>query len=107
MVRMLSMIGAMVAALVVMSASAGAQTCVTFDCSPYNFRNSESNFQNSPYNFRNSPNNFDNSPYNTNSRNGVYDNDGNRAGYAVRRPDGGVNVFDNSGNRTGYVPGRQ
>jgi hypothetical protein len=75
----------------------------SFQNSPYNFQNSPYNFQNSPYNFQNSPYNFQNSPYNFNSTNGVYDNSGNRMGYAVPRSDGsGVNIFDNNGNRMGY-----
>jgi hypothetical protein len=78
----------------------------SFNSSPYNFQNSPYNFQNSPYNFNNSPNNFNNSPYNMNSRNGIYDSNGNRQGYAVPRSDGGVNFFDNNGNRTGYMPSR-
>ena len=60
-----------------------------FESSPYNFENSPYNFNNSPYNFNNSPYNFNNSPYNMNSTNGIYDNNGNRQGYAVPRPDGG------------------
>ena len=70
---------------------------------PYNRDNSSEN--NSPSNWRNSPNNWNNSPYNMNSRNGLYDGDGNRTGYAVRRSDGGVNFFDNQGRRRGYTPG--
>jgi len=42
-----------------------------------------------------------------NSDRGIYDNEGNRSGYAIPRPDGGVSVFDNNGNRTGYVPSPQ
>src|SRR6516162_499155 len=62
-----------------------------WNSSPYNFQNSPYNFNNSPYNFQNSPYNFQNSPYNWNGNRGIYDNEGNRAGYAVPRPDGGVN----------------
>src|SRR6516162_6920105 len=76
-----------------------------YNSSPYNYQNSPYNYDNSPYNYRNSPYNYQNSPYNMNSRNGMYDEDGERTGYAVRRPDGGVNFFDNDGNRTGYMPG--
>jgi hypothetical protein len=83
-----------------------AAVAQSFNNSPNNFQNSPNNFENSPYNFQNSPHNFQNSPYNMNSNNGVYDNSGNRQGYAVRRPDGGVNFFDNSGNRRGYLPGQ-
>ena len=74
--------------------------------SPYNFNNSPSNFNNSPYNFNNSPYNFNNSPYNSQSNRGIYDNNGNRVGYGVYRPDGGMNFFDNQGNRFGYRPGQ-
>jgi hypothetical protein len=81
-------------------------TAQSSNSSPYTFQNSPYNFQNSPYNFNNSPYNFNNSPYNMNSRNGIYDSDGNRQGYAVRRSDGGLNFFDNQGNRTGYMPAR-
>jgi hypothetical protein len=58
-----------------------------------------------PYNYKNSPYNYKNSPYNLNSSNGIYDEDGERQGYAVRRSDGGVNFFNDEGNRTGYMPG--
>lgn len=75
-----------------------------WNSSPYNFQNSPYNFNNSPYNFNNSPFNFQNSPYNLNSNRGIYDEEGNRSGYAVPRSDGGVNIFDNDGNRAGYVP---
>jgi hypothetical protein len=87
----------------VYATAAGAQD---FNSSPYNFQNSPYNLENSPYNFRNSPYNFQNSPYNMNSTNGIYDDSGNRQGYAVPRPDGGLNFFDNQGNRSGYMPAR-
>ena len=74
--------------------------------SPNNWNNSSDNWNNSPNNWRNSPNNWNNLPYNMNSRNGLYDGNGNRTGYVVRRPDGGANFFDNDGNRRGYMPGR-
>jgi hypothetical protein len=84
----------------VLAASAFAQS---YQNSPYNYQNSEYNYDNSSYNYRNSPYNYENSPYNSNSSNGVYDNDGNRIGYSVRRSDGsGVNIFDDDGNRIGY-----
>jgi hypothetical protein len=35
--------------------------------------------------------NFQNSPMNFGAANGVYDNNGNRMGYGVTRPDGGIN----------------
>ena len=68
------------------------------------WNSSPNNWNNSANNWNNSPNNWNNSPNNMSSRNGIYDGDGNRTGYAVRRPDGGVNFFDNGGNRRGYRP---
>ena len=68
----------------------------------------QTSYQNSPYNMQNSPYNMQNSPYNSSSNRGVYDDQGNRSGYAVPRQDGsGVNIFDNEGNRTGYIPRRR
>jgi hypothetical protein len=84
--------------------SATAASAQSYNSSPYNYQNSPYNYENSPYNYRNSPYNYNNSPYNSNATNGIYDNDGNRLGYAVRRSDGGVNFFDDDGNRTGYLP---
>ena len=44
-----------------------------------------------------------NSAQNYNNKNGIYDRNGNRIGYAVPRADGsGMNFFDNSGRRIGY-----
>ena len=57
-------------------------------------------------NFANSPNNFANSPNNFNATNGIYDQNGNRAGYVVQSPNGVTNYFGNNGNRLGYVPAR-
>jgi len=74
--------------------------------SPYSYENSPLNWNNSALNYRNSPLNWNNSPLNRNS-NSIYNEDGERTGYAVRRPDGGVNFFDEDGNRTGYLPGRR
>ena len=52
-------------------------------------------WQNSPRNWQNSPNNP--------TAGGIYDNQGNRQGYAVQRQDGsGVNLFTNDGKRMGY-----
>ena len=62
---------------------------------------------NSPMNYNNSPMNYNNSPMNFNSNNGVYDNNGNRAGYEVKSPSGVTNYFDNNGNRTGYSPSQK
>ena len=71
--------------------------------SPNNWENSSNNWENSSNNWKNSPNNWENSSSNSSSKNGVYDNQGNRRGYAVPRQSGsGVNYFDNEGNRTGY-----
>jgi hypothetical protein len=83
--------------------SAGPATAQLFEDSPLNFQNSPFNFQNSPFNFQNNPLNFQNGPF---GNNGIYDNNGNRMGYGVYRPDGGMNFFDNQGNRFGYRPGR-
>jgi hypothetical protein len=75
--------------------------------SPYNMENSIYNMENSPNNMRNSPYNMNNSPYNLDSKNGVYDNQGNRAGYKVTEPTGVTNYYDNKGNRTGYTPSQR
>ena len=69
-----------------------------------NWENSPLTYNNSPMNYNNSPMNYKNSPMNYNSNNGVYDNNGNRAGYEVKSPSGVTNYFDNNGNRTGYSP---
>jgi hypothetical protein len=71
--------------------------------SPDNFQNSSQNYQNSSQNWQNSPQNWQNSGSNFNSANGIYDSNGNRAGYAAPRGDGGgINYFNNNGNRDGY-----
>ena len=81
----------------------GVSFAQSWQNSPNNWQNSPNNWQNSPNNWRNSPNNWNNSPNNFNSRNGIYDNDGNRTGYAVPRADGsGVNIFNDDGGRLGY-----
>ena len=59
-------------------------------------------WENSPYNWNNSPSNWQNSPYNWNSKRSIYDSEGNRSGYAVPKPDGGLNIYDNEGNWRGY-----
>jgi hypothetical protein len=70
---------------------------------PNNWQNSSSNWQNTSQDWRNNPQNWENSAQNYNNANGIYDQSGNRIGYAVPRTDGsGVNYFDNSGHRTGY-----
>lgn len=76
-----------------------------YDSSPFNYDNSEYNFENSPYNYKNSPYNHENSRYNQNATNGIYNEDGERIGYGVRREDGGINFYNNDGDRVGYQPG--
>lgn len=73
-----------------------------WDNSPYNFKNSEMNWENSSMNFRNSPMNMENNPININSDRIIRDNSGEATGYAVPKPDGGVNYYDFQGNRQGY-----
>jgi len=81
----------------------GAAFAQSWQNSPNNWQNSHNNWQNSPNNWQNSHNNWQNSPNNFNSQNGIYDNEGNRAGYAVPRADGsGVNIFNDDGDRIGY-----
>lgn len=91
----------MIAALILIPALAFAQS---FEASPYNFDNSRSNFENSPLNYDNSPLNWQNSPHNALSDRGIYDNSGNRTGYAVPTDNGTVNIFSDDGERIGYVP---
>ena len=68
-----------------------------------NWPNSPNNWQNSPNNWQNNPNNWQNNSNNFNSQNGIYDNEGNRLGYAVPRADGsGVNIFKDDGDHLGY-----
>src|SRR6266498_461865 len=98
-------LAAVLAASATLLISANGVSAQGYSSSPYNYQNSLYNYENSPYNYRNSPYNYNNSPYNMNSNNGIYDNDGNRQGYAVPRSDGGANFFDDEGNRTGYLPG--
>jgi hypothetical protein len=70
---------------------------------PNNWQNSSENFQNTSQDWRNNPQNWENSAQNYNNKNGIYDPNGNRIGYAVPRTDGsGVNFFDNSGRRFGF-----
>ena len=75
-----------------------------WNSSPSNFDNSPSNFENSPSNFNNSPSNWENSPSNLNSDRIVRDPDGQAMGYAVPKPDGGVNYFSLDGERKAYTP---
>jgi len=72
--------------------------------SPNNWANLSSNWQNSPNNWRNSPNNWQNSPNRWGNERIIRDQSGRAAGYAVPRPDGGVNYFDLNGNRKAYQP---
>ncbi len=102
--RQLLMIGLSTLALLVSSLSFGGDYG-GYNNSPYNYKNSQYNYENSPYNYKNSPYNYNNSPYNTNSNNGVYNENGERTGYGVRRSDGGINYFNNDGERTGYQSG--
>lgn len=88
------------------SVAAEAQYVQNWNNSPMNYQNSPMNFDNSPMNFKNSPMNFQNSPMNFGATNGVYDNSGNRVGYGVARPDGGMNYFTNDGRRFGYTAGQ-
>jgi hypothetical protein len=92
--------------------SSGSPTSQNWQNSPQNWRNNPNNWQNSsqnwansPQNWQNSPQNWQNSANNFNNANGIYDQSGNRTGYVVPGPNGGVNYFDNNGNRTGYQPG--
>jgi len=95
---------ALVLFLTVFNSIVQAQAIPNWNASPFNFNNSPLNFDNSPLNFNNSPLNFQNSPLNINSTRGVYDNNGNRTGYAVPNPSGTVNYYNNNGSRTGYGP---
>ena len=73
--------------------------------SPDNWENSSQNWQNNSQNWQNSPQNWQNSGDNFNSTNGIYDSNGNRVGYSVPTPNGGINYFNNDGSRRGYQPG--
>jgi hypothetical protein len=73
--------------------------------SPDNWENSSQNWQNNSQNWQNSPQNWQNSSDNFNSTNGIYDRNGNRIGYSVPTPNGGINYFNNDGSRRGYQPG--
>jgi hypothetical protein len=73
--------------------------------SPDNWQNSSQNWQNRSDNWKNNPQNWENSGNNYNNANGIYDSNGNRIGYSVPRPDGGVNYFNSDGSRRAYQPG--
>ena len=73
--------------------------------SPDNWQNSSQNWQNRSDDWKNSPQNWDNSGNNYNNANGIYDSNGNRVGYSVPTPNGGINYFNNDGSRRGYQPG--
>ena len=84
-------------------ATSAAQQRQNWADSADNWQNSTDNWQNSANNWRNSPDNWQNSADNANSDNAIYDNRGNRTGYAVEKSDGtGINLYDDLGNRTGY-----
>ncbi len=71
--------------------------------SPNNWINSKYNTQNTSLNFANSVKNFANredSP----SRINILNTLGFVVGFAVQKPDGGVNYFDEDGERIGYSP---
>jgi hypothetical protein len=53
-------------------------------------------------NWENNPMNYQNNPMNYNSDRIVRDNSGHAMGYAVPKPDSGVNYFDMQGHREGY-----
>lgn len=91
----------LIAAILAYSSSVGAQD---WDSSPYNWENSPNNWNNSPSNWNNSPSNWDNSPSKWGNDRIIRDNSGNPSGYAVPKPNGGVNFYDNQGNRRGYLP---
>jgi hypothetical protein len=74
---------------------------------PNNWQNNSQNWANNPNNWKNSPQNWDNSGSNYNNANGIYDSNGNRAGYKVPSADGGINYFNNDGSRQGYQPPHQ
>ena len=84
----------------------GAKVCnaqvTNWENSPYNFKNSELNYDNSSMKWENSPYNWKNSEYNYYSNTGVYDNSGNRIGYETISPSGTRNYYDNDGNRKAY-----
>ena len=77
---------------------------LSYETSPLTHNNSRLTHANSSLNRENSPLNWENSSMNPNSRNGIYSNDGNRIGYAVRNSSGVTNVFTNDGSRIGYIP---
>lgn len=95
---------------VILAVTVGLLTSMTVEAdappswnnSPLNYQNSELNYENSSLNYNNSPLNYQNSPLNYNSERVIRDNSGQATGYAVPKPDGGVNYFDLEGNREGY-----
>ena len=93
----------LLAVLLLLGGVASAQV-VSWENDPSNWKNNEFNWNNSSSSWNNNPNNWNNNPNNYNANNGVYDNQGNRQGYAVPSPSGTVNYFDNQGNRQAYVP---
>jgi hypothetical protein len=97
-------LGAALVALCVSAAPAPAQQCLQWGCGPDNWANSPDNFANTPLDWQNSPMNWNNSALNPMAPYGIYDNNGDRLGYGVPTPGGGMNIFDNEGNREGYLP---
>jgi len=71
---------------------------------PNNWQNSSQNWQNNSQNWKNSPDNWKNSANNFDSTNGIYNGNGNRAGYTVPSGNGGLNFFNNDGSRRAYAP---
>jgi hypothetical protein len=75
--------------------------------SPFNWQNSPHNWDNSPHNWRNSPNNWENSPHRFGNDRIIRGPTGTPEGYAVPKPDGGINFFGLDGTRQGYLPPRE
>ncbi len=90
-----------------LSCAAAGALANDWNSNPNNWRNSENNWENSSNNWNNSPNNWDNSPNRYGNERILRDAEGNAAGYAVPKDDGGVNFFDLQGNRKGYLPAPQ
>ncbi|GEM_PF-1667514 len=89
---------------IVIISAFGLAAAQDWNSSPYNWNNSQYNWKNSPYNWKNSPNNWQNSQYKWGNDRIIRDNNGNPAGYAVPKDDGGINIYDFRGNRRGYKP---
>lgn len=72
--------------------------------SPINYANNPINWDNSPLNYNNNPVNWENNPTNADSQRIIRDPSGGAIGYAVPKPDGGVNYFSMDGQRRAYSP---